>query len=217
MVADLPVLWQVFERLDFVATVDRTFATPVLWRGPTAPGELLAVWLRFVISQGDHCLDHFRPWVESHRYAPSALLGKTITPTDAQDDRLADWLDRLAATDLWDALECQLNRCTVRVYRLPTEVVRIDTTTANSSADVVSESGLAVRPLQGRPVPAASQSRHRHPRPLGRASDHRRRAWGLERTGRTKRFCQYRKWCGRTGDRDGSRRVGRGCRGGHWA
>lgn len=39
-------------------------------------------------------------------------------------------------------MESDLNRQTIRVYQLPADLVRIDTTTANSYADVVSEQGL---------------------------------------------------------------------------
>ena len=40
------------------------------------------------------------------------------------------------------ALERDLNQQTIRVYQLPTDLVRIDTTTANSYAEVLSEQGL---------------------------------------------------------------------------
>ena len=56
--------------------------------------------------------------------------------------RLADWLSRLGAGAAFSALESDLNQHTVRVYQLPTDVVRIDTTTANSYADVLSAQGL---------------------------------------------------------------------------
>ncbi|WP_143393777.1 hypothetical protein [Fimbriiglobus ruber] len=63
-------------------------------------------------------------------------------PSDLPDDRRADWLTRLAAGDAWAAFEADLNRHTIRVDHLPTTRVRIDTTTANSYADVVSDRGL---------------------------------------------------------------------------
>src|SRR6185503_8355661 len=44
--------------------------------------------------------------------------------------------------DGFAALERDLNQHTVRVYQLPTELVRLDATTANSYADVLSEQGL---------------------------------------------------------------------------
>jgi transposase len=141
-VADLPVLWAFFQRLDLPATLDRHFATPLHWKGPLTPGDVLALWLLFVVSQGDHCLNHLQPWVAQHQGTLSALLGKHVLPTCAHDDRLADWLSRLGTGDSFSLLEQDLNQQTIRVYQLPSELVRIDTTTANSYADVLSEQGL---------------------------------------------------------------------------
>src|SRR4051812_5232988 len=141
-VADLPVLWATFQRLDLPATLDRHFPAPLHWKGPLTPGEVLAVWLLFLVSQGDHCLNHVQPWVAQHQGVLSALVGKPVRPTDAHDDRLADWLTRLGRGDAFAALERDLNQHTVRVYQLPTDLVRLDATTANSYADVLSEQGL---------------------------------------------------------------------------
>jgi len=141
-VADLPVLWATLQRLDLSATLDRHFPAPPHWKGPLSPGEVLAVWLLFLVSQGDHCLNHVQPWVARRQGALSALLGKPVLPTHAHDDRLADWLTRLGADTSFGALERDLNQQTVRVYQLPTDLVRIDATTANSYAEVLSEQGL---------------------------------------------------------------------------
>src|SRR3954467_5835392 len=141
-VADLPVLWATFQRLDLPATLDRPFPAPPHWKGPLTPGEVLAVWLLFLVSQGDHCLNHVQPWVAQHQGTLSALLGKTVWPVHFHDDRLADWLTRLSRGDAFAALERDLNQHSVRVYHLPTELVRLDATTANSYADVLSEQGL---------------------------------------------------------------------------
>src|SRR3954452_12395390 len=141
-VADLPVLWATLQRLDLPATLDRHFPAPPHWNGPLTPGEVLAVWLLFLVSQGDHCLNHVQPWVAQHQGVLSALLGKPVRPTHAHDDRLADWLTRLSRGDAFAALERDLNQHTVRVYQLPTDLVRIDATTANSYAEVLSAQGL---------------------------------------------------------------------------
>jgi transposase len=141
-VADLPVLWATLQRLDLPATLDRHFPAPPHWQGPLTPGEVLALWLLFLVSQGDHCLNHVQPWVAQHHGVLSALLGKPVRPTHAHDDRLADCLSRLARGDAFATLERDLNQHTVRVYHLPTDLVRIDATTANSYADVLSAQGL---------------------------------------------------------------------------
>ncbi len=142
VVADLPVLWAIFGRLDLVGTLDRHFPTPLHFKCPLTPGEVLAVWLLFILSRGDHCLNHVEPWVAQHQGTLSSLLGKPIGPVVFHDDRLADWLTRLGAGDAFALLERDINAQTVRVYQLPTDIVRIDTTTANSYADVLSERGL---------------------------------------------------------------------------
>src|SRR5271170_937722 len=111
--ADLPVLWATLQRLDLPATVDRLFPTPTNWKGPLTPGADLAGWLLFVLSQGDHCLKHVEPWVAQHLGSLSSLLGKTVLPVDFHDDRLADWLDRVSASDSFSLLERDLNQQTV--------------------------------------------------------------------------------------------------------
>src|SRR5438046_3761447 len=130
------------QRRDLPATLDRHFPTPLHWKGPLTPGEVLAVWLLFLVSQGDHCLHHVQPWVAQHQGVLSALVGKPVLPTHAHDDRLADWLTRLGQGDAFAALERDLNQHTLRVYQLPTDLVRLDATTANAYADVLSEPGL---------------------------------------------------------------------------
>src|ERR1700730_4104805 len=142
VVADLPVLWATLERLPLHGTLDRHFPAPRNWKGPLTPGEVLAVWLLFILSQGDHCLNHVEPWVAQHQATLSSLLGKEVLPSCAHDDRLADWLTRLGASDSFSVLERDLNQQTILVYQLPTDLVRIDTTTANSYAEVLSQQGL---------------------------------------------------------------------------
>ena len=114
-VADLPVLWATLQRLDVPALLDRHFPAPRHWRGPLTPGEVLSVWLLFVVSEGDHCLNHVEPWLAEHQGVLSALLGKPVQPRDVQDDRLADLLNRLGEGDVFAAVERDLNQHTLRV------------------------------------------------------------------------------------------------------
>src|SRR6266404_3966671 len=141
-VADLPVLWATLQRLDVPGLLDRHFPAPRHWRGPLTPGEVLSVWLLFVVSEGDHCLNHVEPWLAEHQGVLSALLGKPVQPRDVQDDRLADLLNRLGEGEVFAAVERDLNQHTLRVYDLPTDTVRIDATTANAYTEVLSAQGL---------------------------------------------------------------------------
>src|SRR4051812_23330641 len=117
VVADLPVLWATLQRLDLQALLDRHFPAPRHWKGPLTPGEVLAVWLLFVVSQGDHCLNHVETFVAQHQGTLSALPGKTVLPVPFHDDRLADWLNRLSDSAAFTALERDLTQQTIRVYQ----------------------------------------------------------------------------------------------------
>src|SRR4051812_50223950 len=86
--AALPVLWATLEPLALPATLDRHFPAPRHWKGPLTPGEVLAVWLLFILSQADHCLNHVESWVAQHHSTLSALLGKEVLPACAHADRL---------------------------------------------------------------------------------------------------------------------------------
>ena len=141
-IADLPVLWAILQRIDLRAILDRLYPTPLHWTGDLTPADVLSLWILFIVSQGDHRLNQLEPWVEQHQLTLSALTGKNVLPRHAHDDRLADLLDRLADHDRFAQLELELNQQTIRVYQLPTDTVRIDTTTANSHSKVLSEQGL---------------------------------------------------------------------------
>jgi transposase len=141
-VDDIPVLFASLQRLRVAEFLDRHFPTHHLWKGELSFGEVVCVWLVFLTSQGDHRLYHLLPWVEEHMLTLQACLGKSLRPLDFHDDRLADVLDALAQPTAWQAFEADLNGHTVRVYDLAPSLFRIDTTTASSDAEVLSEHGL---------------------------------------------------------------------------
>src|SRR5258708_4845125 len=119
-VDDVPVLLATLKRLNVDVLLDRHFPTHHLWEGERSFGEVVIVWLTFVLSQGDHCLSHLQPWVQQHLLTLQTVLGKPIRPLDFQDDRLADILDALACAKQWLPFEVDLNQHTLRLYDLPT-------------------------------------------------------------------------------------------------
>ncbi len=141
-VDDIPVLFASLQRLQVAEFLDRHFPTHHLWKGERSFGEVVCVWLVLLTCQGDHRLYHLLPWVEEHLLTLQACLGKSLRPLDFHDDRLADVLDALAQPTPWQAFEADLNGHTVRVYALAPSLFRIDTTTASSYAEVLSEHGL---------------------------------------------------------------------------
>src|SRR3954467_15838745 len=141
-VDDLPVLWASVQRLGVAELLDRHFPTHHLWLGELSLGEVVAVWLAFLLSQADHRLSRLQLWAEQNLHTLQALLGKTVRPLDFHDDRLADILAALAQPHPWQAFEDDLNRQTVPVYDLNASRFRLDITTANSYAAVVSDQRL---------------------------------------------------------------------------
>jgi transposase len=141
-VDDIPVLLATLQRLKVDKIFDRHFLPGHRWKGELTFGEVACVWLAFITSQGDHRLSQVQPWVEANLHTLQACLGKPVRPLDFQDDRLADMLDHLALDGCWQDVEEDLNQNTVRVYNLPTDLIRIDTTTANSYVEVLTERGL---------------------------------------------------------------------------
>jgi transposase len=140
-VDDIPVLLATFQRLKVAEILDRHFPSGHRWKGELTFGEVVCVWTAFITSQGDHRLNQVELWVEDNLHTLQVCLGKTVRPLDFQDDRLADILDHLASRGAWQDCEVELNQHTVRVYNLDTTLFRIDTTTANSYAEVLDELG----------------------------------------------------------------------------
>jgi transposase len=140
-VDDIPVLLATLGRLNVAEILDRHFHSGHRWKGVLTFGEVACVWLAFITSRGDHRLCQLQVWAGDNLHTLQACLGKTVRPLDFQDDRLADMLDHLAADDAWPDCERDLNQHTVRVYRLDPNLFRVDTTTANSYVEVLSELG----------------------------------------------------------------------------
>ena len=141
-VDDLPALWACLRRMGVAELLDRRYPTHHLWLGELSFGEVVCVWLCFLLSRGDHRLSQLQPWAEQNLLTLQALLGKAVRPLDFQDDRLADVLSALAQAETWLPFEDDLNQRSLRVYDLNAARFRLDSTTANSHAEVASEEGL---------------------------------------------------------------------------
>jgi transposase len=141
-VDDIPVLLALLRRLRVAELLDRHYPAHHLWEGHLSPGEVVCVWLTFLLSEGDHRLYKLQPWAQQNLLTLQTCLGKPVHPLDFHDDRLADLLGALPQPEPWQAFEADLNAHTVRVYRLDPALFRIDTTTANSYAHVLSEHGV---------------------------------------------------------------------------
>jgi transposase len=136
---DIPVLLAQWQAMHVPALLDEWFPTHGYWKGEVSFGEVTAVWLTFILSEGDHCLAHVQPWVETHLETLAACMGKRVRPLDFHDDRLADMLEALSEVSVWNEYEAALNGRLVRVYALAGDRVRLDSTSAKTYAGVSPE------------------------------------------------------------------------------
>jgi transposase len=104
-------------------------------------GWVMAVWLAYILSQGDHRKVSVQAWVEAHPESLKRLTGIEMSGNDFNDDRLSILLRYLSAGELWQGLERAVSGRSIEVYDLKSDVVRHDATTA-SGYHLVSEEGL---------------------------------------------------------------------------
>ncbi|MBF0589950.1 MAG: hypothetical protein HQL53_12570 [Magnetococcales bacterium] len=69
-------------------------------------------------------------WAEAREMFLEMSIGSSVRGLDFSDDRLAEILNYLAADDMWEAFEADLNRHTLRAYDLQKGQIRIDSSTA---------------------------------------------------------------------------------------
>lgn len=92
-------------------------------------GWMVVGWLSYILSEADHRLSFVEDWAASQWQTLHQLLPGLVTAQDFSDDRLGEGLRSLSQDEVWTQIEHELSHRLVRVYRLPQETVRVDTTT----------------------------------------------------------------------------------------
>ncbi|MEO1791697.1 MAG: DUF4277 domain-containing protein [Cyanobacteria bacterium J06629_19] len=129
-VDDIPLLLGQMEKINLSGLVDEHFTQHGNWQGLSV-GKVIAGWLSYLLSQGDHRLNQVESWASGLSCTLGSCLSPEVRSLDFSDDRLERILDRLSDDEQWDKFEGALNRQTVRIYDLPVECVRLDTTTSS--------------------------------------------------------------------------------------
>jgi transposase len=119
------------QRLDLPAILDRHLKVHGLHEG-LSWGWIGVIWLAHILSQGDHRKLPVQAWVRQAQETIVRITGLTgLTELDFTDDRLTKLLTRLSRPELWQALEQELGANLMCVYELPTQRVRLDSTTVS--------------------------------------------------------------------------------------
>jgi transposase len=134
-VDELPILFAQMEKMQVAALLDEHIPTHGNWQGLSL-GQVVVGWLSHILSQGDHKLNHVEPWAEGQQTVLRSCLDEQARVLDWSDDRLARVLDYLGDDEQWDAFETALGHHLIRVYELEPKIVRLDSTTSSSYAQV---------------------------------------------------------------------------------
>lgn len=126
---DLPLLVAQQQRMGIPAIIDAVIE-PHGNRQGLSVGWTVVGWLGFILSEADHRLSFVEPWAASRLRSLQALLPGMGAANDFTDDRLGDILRYLSDDTVWTQIEQQLGQHLVRVYELPQERVRLDSTSA---------------------------------------------------------------------------------------
>jgi transposase len=126
---EIPLLLQHLRAMGLAEMIDAHIRPHGNWGPELSLGETIEVWLTYILSEGDHRLCAVEGWVASLEETLRHLVSPRLTPQALCDDRLARALRYLAQDEPWRSLEEDLNRHLLRVYALPGETVRLDTST----------------------------------------------------------------------------------------
>jgi transposase len=128
---DIPLLmhWMLAMQIDRI--IDTAIGGAHGNRQGLSYGQVAVVYLVYILSECRHFLSPVREWVAKHQRCLTQALGQAIGETDFTDDRLEDLLDAVGQEEVGEQIEKQLSQHLIRAYALPSETVRIDTTTVN--------------------------------------------------------------------------------------
>jgi hypothetical protein len=129
-VDDLPLLIGQQQKLGIAEIID-AIITPHWRRQGLSVGQTIEAWLTFILSESDHRLSYVKPWVVNHPETLRRLINPSLREQDFSDDRLGDVLRYLSDDRSWAAIERELGQRAIRVYQLPQECVRLDSTSVS--------------------------------------------------------------------------------------
>jgi transposase len=128
-VDDIPLVLNQMQKINLSDLIDQHFKAHGNWQG-IPMGKVVAGWLSYILSQGDHRLNQVERWAQSIQETLKRGLAPEVEPLDFSDDHLGRVLDYLSQDEEWDTFEGEVTSQTMRVYALKASCVRIDTTTA---------------------------------------------------------------------------------------
>jgi transposase len=137
----VPLLLGVIEQMGIRGLIDAHVTPHGFWRGASV-GTLVSIWLCHMLAQRDHRLVAVRDWVAQRTMTFNTLLDITLRDPDCSDDRLANVLSMLGNETTQASLDQAMLERWIRVYRLPTDTVRLDSTSISVYHDAEDDDSL---------------------------------------------------------------------------
>jgi hypothetical protein len=126
----VPFLLGIIEQMGIRDVIDTHVTPHGAWQGASV-GTLVSLWLCHILAERDHRLVAVRDWVAERTTTFNAWLDLPLRDTDCTDDRLANVLTMLGAETTQATLDEVMLQKWIRVYRLPTETMRLDSTSVS--------------------------------------------------------------------------------------
>jgi transposase len=138
---NVPLLLGVIEQMGIRDMIDAHVTPHGAWQGASV-GTVVSIWLCHILAERNHRLVSVRDWAGKRTETFNNLLGITLRDTDCSDDRLANVLTMLSDEATQVKLDGAMLQRWIRVYRLPTETVRLDSTSVSVYHDLVTGDSL---------------------------------------------------------------------------
>src|SRR5262249_32310684 len=137
----LPLLLGIITDMGIRDLIDTHITPHGNWQGASV-GTAVSIWLSHILQERDHRLVQVRDWVADRERTINPLLELSVREPDCSDDRLASILTLLGEPATQATLDAALLQQWLRVYRLPTETLRLDSTSVSVYHDDVADESL---------------------------------------------------------------------------
>jgi len=137
----LPLLLGMLDDMGIRDLIDPHVRPHGNWAGASV-GTVVSIWLSHILMEQDHRVVLVRDWAADRQQTINHLLDITLRETDCTDDRLANILTRLGDPTVQAALDAALVQRWVRVYALPTDPIRLDSTSVSVYLDPMEPDSL---------------------------------------------------------------------------
>jgi transposase len=127
----IPLVIAILKQMNVQQIIDTTWIRHGNWCG-LSYGQLAVLFITYVLHSLTHHFSGMESWVRQHKTVLEQATGWQIGEKDATDDRLGRLSEVLGENDQ-TSCKCQtrVGQHIISAYRLPTEIVRYDTTSFN--------------------------------------------------------------------------------------